>query len=139
MILCLFLSVIFFVLGVMHIHWFFGGTFGFAQSLPTKLTGERVLNPKKIDSAIVGFGLISFSVLYLIKAEVIRLNLSHNLLEYTSWIISSIFILRAIGEFKYVGFFKKVKTTTFGKLDTYFFSPICFIIGITGILELLLQ
>ncbi|NMH89945.1 DUF3995 domain-containing protein [Flavivirga sp. Y03] len=33
--------------------------------------------------------------------------------KYGSWIISIVFILRAIGEFKYIGFFKKIKTYAF--------------------------
>ncbi len=56
--LSLVLSVIFFILGIIHLNWVIGGSFGFVESLPTKETGERILNPKKIDSAIVGLGLL---------------------------------------------------------------------------------
>jgi len=130
MILSILLSTIFFILGIIHLNWVVGGKFGFAESLPTKETGERVLNPKKIDSAIVGIGLITFGMFYLLKADLIDFNQPVWILKYGSWIIPSIFILRAIGEFKYIGFFKKVKKTEFGKLDTKFFSPLCLTIGI---------
>ncbi len=39
-----------------------------------------------------------------------------------------------MGEFKYVGFFKKIKMTHFGKRDSNFFSPLGLIIAIMGIL-----
>ncbi|WP_317130658.1 DUF3995 domain-containing protein [Psychroserpens sp. NJDZ02] len=47
--------------------------------------------------------------------------------------IPLIFLLIAIGEFKYIGFFKSIKKTDFGKLDTKLLSPLCLIIAIFGI------
>ena len=134
MILPLLLSTILLVLGLIHFNWAVGGKFGFEQALPTKENGERVLNPKKHDSAIIGFGLISFGIFYLLKSELIALNLPDWIFKYGSWIVPSIFLLRALGDFRYVGFFKKIKATEFGKWDTRLFSPLCLFIGICGII-----
>ncbi len=109
MILSILLSLILIGLGVLHFNWVFGGKFGFSESLPTKKNGERVLNPKKIDSAIVGLGLVVFGIFYIFKSGLIDYNLPQWILKYGSWIISILFLLRAGGEFKYVGFFKKIK------------------------------
>jgi hypothetical protein len=46
----------------------------------------------------------------------------------------TLFILRAIGDFKYLGFFKKIKNTKFGQNDTKYFAPLCLIIGILTLL-----
>ncbi|WP_308990526.1 DUF3995 domain-containing protein [Mariniflexile litorale] len=127
------------VLGIIHFNWLMGGEFGFSESLPTKENGERVLNPKKIDSAIVGIGLIAFGIFYLLKSGFIDYNSPEWIMKYGSWIIPIIFLLRAIGEFKYVGFFKSIKKTDFGKLDTELFSPLCLIIGILGIIIQLME
>ena len=134
MVLSILLSLILIGLGIVHFNWVIGGKFGFVESLPTKENGERILNPKKIDSAIVGIGLTAFGIFYILKSGVIEYNTPEWIMRYGSWIIPVIFILRAIGEFKYVGFFKSVKKTDFGKLDTKLFSPLCLIIGISGIL-----
>ena len=134
MILSILLSILLIGLGLIHFNWVVGGNFGFSESLPTKESGERVLNPKKIDSAIVGIGLTAFGFFYLLKSGVIEFIIPGWIMAYGSWIIPIIFLLRAIGEFKYVGFFKKIKKTEFGKLDTKFFSPLCLIIGIFGII-----
>lgn len=139
MIVSILLSIIFTTLGIIHFNWVFGGTFGFSKSLPTKENGERVLNPKKMDSAVVGTGLLSFGFFYLIKSGIISYVLPEWIMNYGSWIIPIIFLLRAIGEFKYVGFFKSVKNTEFGKIDTKLFSPLCLAIGILGILIQLLK
>jgi hypothetical protein len=39
------------------------------------------------------------------------------------------FLLRAVGEFRYVGFFKRHRGTRFAYLDTWLFSPLCVAIG----------
>ncbi|MBL4606019.1 MAG: DUF3995 domain-containing protein [Flavobacteriaceae bacterium] len=133
MILSLILSLIFLTLAIIHFNWVLGGTFGFAESLPTKETGERVLNPKMLDSAIVAFGLLASACFYFLKSEIIEYEISTWVSKYGSWIIPSIFLLRAFGDFKYVGFFKKIKSTPFGKLDSTFFSPLCLVIGGIGV------
>ena len=134
MILSILLSLILIVLGLLHFNWVLGGKFGFEESLPTKESGERVLNPKKIDSAIVGLGLSLFGAFYIFKCGLINYSLPEWILKYGSWIIPSVFLVRAIGDFKYVGFFKKIKNTKFGKTDSKLFSPLCLVIGILGFL-----
>ena len=134
MILSIVLSFILILLGLIHFNWALGGTFGFLNSLPTKENGDKVLNPKKIDSAIVAIGLTLFGLFYIIKYGLIEYELPEWILTYVGWIIPIIFILRAIGEFKYIGFFKSVKNTDFAKLDTNFFSPLCLFIGIGGLI-----
>ncbi len=100
MILSFLLSLILIGLGIIHFNWVVGGKYGFAESMPTKENGERVLNPKKIDSAIVGLGLTAFGLFYVFKSGIITNYLPDWITEYGGWIIPSIFILRAIGEFK---------------------------------------
>ncbi|WP_298220898.1 DUF3995 domain-containing protein [Flavobacterium sp.] len=139
MVLSILLSCILIGLGSIHFYWAFGGKFGFARTLPTKITGEKVLNPKKIDCLIVAFVLTLFGVFYAIESGLIVFKLSEWIISYVSWIIPIIFILRAIGEFKFVGFFKSVKETNFGKSDTKIYTPLCLIIGILGITITLLK
>jgi len=138
-VLSILLFITFFVLACIHFNWVFGGKWGFEKALPTKENGERILNPKKLDSAIVGFGLILFGLVYLLKSGLINFQIPNWILLYGSWIISAIFILRAIGDFKYVGFFKKIKNTEFAKADSRIFSPLCLTIGLIGILIQLIK
>ncbi len=132
-ILSLILSLVFLILGIIHFNWVFGGKWGFEKSLPTDDKGIKVLNPRKIDSAVVAVGLTAFCFFYLIQSGLIELYLPLWIPKYGKWIIPSIFILRAVGDFRYVGFFKRVVGTNFGKLDTKLYSPLCLGIGIIGI------
>jgi len=87
------LSIIFIGLGLIHFNWVIGGEFGFAESLPTKENGERVLHPKKIDSAIVAIGLTAFGIFYILKSGLFEYNLPEWIMKYGSWIIPIIFLL----------------------------------------------
>ncbi len=128
------LCLVFFALAFIHFNWVLGGEFGYAQSLPTNESGERVLNPKRIESAIVALGLAAFGVFYLLKSGLIHTILPMWIMQYGGWVISIIFILRAVGDFKYIGFFKSIRNTDFGELDTKIFSPLCLAIGVIGII-----
>ncbi len=136
--LALILTFILLILSGIHYSWVFGGTWGFAQSLPTNEEGKRVLNPRKIESAVVATGLLLFAFFFFIKSGLTNFYVPNWIANYFGWVISSIFTLRAIGDFKYVGFFKKIKDTEFGKKDTQLFSPLCLGMGVIGfILELI--
>ena len=139
LILALILSLIFLVLSIIHFNWVFGGAFGFDASLPTREDGKRVLNPKSYDSAFVGLVLLLFSIFYISKSSLLNVSVNSKVFTYLGWIIPSLFLLRAIGEFKYVGFFKKVTSTTFARYDTKLFSPLCLCIALIGFLIQLLD
>lgn len=118
----------------LHFYWALGGRWGFAQALPTNESGKRVLNPKMIDCLIVGVALFSFAIVHLIVADIVLVKLPVWISHYALWVIGSIFFLRAIGEFKYIGFFKRIKSTPFGRNDSRYYSPLCLLIGINAIL-----
>ncbi len=127
-------SVILITLSLIHFNWAFGGTWGFDKALPTNENGKKVLNPRKIDSAMVGFGLLVFGISYLIKIRLIPVDFPSRILNYLGWIVVILFMGRAIGDFRYIGFFKKIKNTEFGKLDSRYFSPLCLSIALLALL-----
>ncbi len=127
------LSLVLFGLAIIHFNWAFGGKFGFSEALPTNKIGQKVLNPKKIHSLIVAILFSSFALFYIFKSDLINGSLPGRIAAYSGWIIPVIFLLRAIGDFKYVGFFKSIKQSKFAKCDTIYFSPLCLLIAVLGI------
>ena len=121
-------------LSSIHFYWGVGGRWGSEAVIPTKDDNVKVMMPGLLPTFIVAFGLSGFGLFILIKSELISLNLPLWLDNYGLWIIAGIFILRAIGEFNYVGFFKKIKHTKFGQRDTKYYSPLCLLIGILTII-----
>jgi len=128
------LSLIFVSLAAIHIYWGFGGKNGSAASIPTNENNKPVLKPRAIDCFVVAIALLCFDVFVLIKARIILFGLPNWLLNYGLWAIAAIFFLRAMGDFKYVGFFKKIKTTQFAQLDIKYYSPLCLVIGFLSII-----
>jgi hypothetical protein len=127
-------AVILLALSIIHIYWAVGGKWGFNHALPTNVEGKRILNPRKIECIIVAGGLFTFAFYYVIRVGVISVSLPEWLNNYGGWIISAIFALRAFGDFKYVGFTKRIKNTDFAKRDTLYFSPLCVFLALTGII-----
>lgn len=132
------LILIFLFISSIHFYWVFGGKWGSDAVLPTNEDNNtKMLNPTIIATLIVAFGLLGFGLFILVMSGLITFDTPQWLSKYGLWIIAGIFTLRAIGDFNYVGFFKKIKQTKFSKNDTKYFSPLCLIIGIlTIILEL---
>lgn len=136
-IIAIILFLIFLFLSSIHFYWGVGGRWGSEAVIPTKDDNVKVMMPGLLPTFIVAFGLFGFGLFILIKSGLINFDLPHWLSNYGLWIIASIFILRAIGEFNYVGFFKKMKHTKFGQRDTKYYSPLCLLIGVlTIIIEL---
>ncbi len=132
--LSIILLIVFTFLSSMHFYWLAGGKWGLKKVIPTKENQDTTLSIPKFATLIVALVLLLFGLLYLIKSRLINIPFSNLITTYGYWIIPSIFILRAIGDFKYVGFFKKIKNTEFAKADSKWFAPLCLIIGILGIL-----
>jgi len=136
-IITLFLFFIFLAISGLHFYWGFGGKWGNQGVVPTKVDGAPVFIPGTISTFIVAIGLLCFAIFYLIKYGFIKISLPAWTDQFGFWIIISIFILRAIGDFNYVGFFKKHKSSKFAINDTKYYSPLCLLIGLlTLILEL---
>jgi len=102
------------LLGMIHLYWAAGGTFGKSAALPTA-NGKAVLHPTPWITIVVAFGLFAMAALVLWRVWL--------------WPIAGIFLLRAIGDFHYVGFFKRVRDSQFAKLDTWFYSPLCLLLA----------
>ena len=127
------LFLIFLFLSVLHAYWGFGGKWASRAVLPSKDNDTRPNMPGPLPTFAVAFSLFGFGLFVLAKSGWITSDLPTWGSQYGLWTIAGIFIIRAIGEFKYVGLFKKVKYTEFGKNDTKFYTPLCLAIGVLTI------
>ncbi len=134
------LFLVFLTISILHFYWVFGGTKGLNKALPTNEKGKRVLNPKKVETTLVALGLLLFGIFYLQKTNLRLIILpDYYFFRNLGTIIPILFTIRAIGDFKYIGFFKKIKNTEFGKFDTKLISFFCLTIGIIGFLLIYIE
>ena len=136
-IIAIILFLIFLFLSLIHFYWLFNGRWGSQAVFPTKTNNVKTKMPGVIPTLIVAIGLLASGLFVLVKAGQLNFSIPLWLNKYGLWIIATVFILRAIGEFNYLGFFKKIKNTQFGQNDTKYYSPLCLIIGILTIIMVL--
>ena len=133
-ILGILLAVIFSVLSFFHLYWAAGGRFGGGAAIPTASGGERLFNPSPFGTILVAAALFAAMLVVLGRLKIWGAFVPGWIFYSGTWVISLLFLLRTIGDFRYVGFFKSVTETNFARWDTILFSPLCLFIGIVAFL-----
>ena len=126
----LLLFVVFLFLSGLHLYWAAGGRWARQVVFPTKEDKTKAPMPGTGPTLVVAVGLLAISLFILRKTALVSWSIPGWLDHYGLWLIAGIFLLRAIGDFTYVGFFKRIKHTPFGKNDTTYYSPLSLGIGV---------
>ena len=122
-----------FLISAIHVYWAFGGKWGISGVIPTKNIDQKVMSPPFIATLIVAIVIAGFAIIYAKKLALFSSITFPNWVNiYGIYIVAGVFIARAIGDFTYVGFFKRIKNTKFAKNDTLYFSPLCLFLGVVG-------
>jgi hypothetical protein len=124
------------VLTGVHVCWAAGGKAGKGAAIPSA-DGQPVIKPSAIATALVAVALGAMAALVALRISGLRLPfLAGNsiIVQAGAWLVAAVFALRAVGDFRYVGFFKKVRGSRFARLDTLAYSPLCACLALlTGI------
>lgn len=115
------------VVSLLHFYWAFGGTFGLRSAGPT-LEGKDSFIPGRPLIFIVACLILSLSFLSI--QLVWPSNYVDSFVSYLGYLVAAIFIIRGIGDFRYVGLFKKIYNSDFASLDTKYFSPLILFLGL---------
>lgn len=139
-------SIIFLAIAGLHFYWAIGAFFGKkmveATSVLPETNGKPLFVPSAFATLVVAIGLLifakisSYSIIDFLNFTAVN--------KYGNLAIAIIFFLRAIGDFKYVGFFKKKIngskiTSSFAQNDTKYYSPLCLFIAAMAIVIYLNQ
>jgi hypothetical protein len=101
-----------------------GGTWKMDVAVPTNSTGKKTLSPSAMASVVVGMGLLLMGLIQLKDIASFLSAIDSRVFKFGNFAIAFIFAARAIGDFKYVGFFKKMVGTPFAENDSRFYSPL---------------
>jgi hypothetical protein len=113
----------------LHIYWALGGKLDIEKMVPV-VNDKPVFVPGVFGTFVVASVLLCFAAIALIlgfNGFVLAEYLPS--VKYAGFVVGAILVLRAIGEFKYVGFFKRVRGSDFAKYDDWIYSPFCFLAG----------
>lgn len=122
--LALFGTVVFAGLAAIHVRWAFVGPDAFTAGVPTRADGTPVLHPGPVAALGVAALLLASAWLLLERA-----GLGLDLLPVPMPAIGSagvavVLLLRGIGDFRYVGLFKRVRDTPFARMDSRVYTPL---------------
>jgi hypothetical protein len=123
------LVAVFDLLCLMHLYWAVGGRVGNLQALPERTDGTVLFRPGPASTLVVAALLATAGLLVAQRAGILPGPFPPALVRLGCWCVSGALVLRAVGEFRYVGFFKKVRGTAFARMDTLFYSPLALVLG----------
>ena len=123
--------MIFILISLLHVYWALGGKWGIDAVIPELDNGTVAFRPPVFATLVVAVGLLGFALIhanaiglvFLIDTYYVRIGLG---------VIGGIFALRAIGDFNYVGWFKKKRTGAFAENDTRYYVPLCVLLSLNA-------
>ena len=115
-------------LSALHIYWAFGGRWGWGAAIP-QVDGRPAFTPSRFATLLVALGLAAAAVLPLVRAGALPFSVPRWLFQWSAIFLAFVFFIRAVGDFRLVGFFKRVRGTPFAIWDTRLFSPLCLLLA----------
>jgi hypothetical protein len=116
---------------VIHFYWAFGGKWRANAVLPQINSEKRVFTPSPLMTLAVAVPFLIISVIFAQAAGWMDFEIIAPFLPTLLLVLVAVFAIRALGDFKYVGFFKKVNNTDFAINDTKYFTPLCAFVAVS--------
>jgi hypothetical protein len=123
-------AAIFFALALLHAYWALGGR-GAAGAVVPERGGADPFRPGRIATWAVAVALACAAAIVL--GRIGCWSLPGGLLPFKvgCWMLATVFAARAVGDFRYVGFFKRERASRFARYDSRFYSPLCLALAVT--------
>jgi hypothetical protein len=118
------LIAIFIFLAAVHVYWAFGGRFAKMAAIP-ELRGSPSFVPGSLATLLVAFALFTCAALVGAASGFIDVPIQATVIRWCCFSLAILLLLRAIGDFRLVGFFKTVRGSRFAWLDSALYSPLC--------------
>jgi hypothetical protein len=122
------LIIVFCALALVHVYWALGGRALKAAAIP-QVEGKRAFNPSRLGTLAVACALVAAAALVALDAGLLTLPLPPSFIRTFVFVLAFVLFARAIGDFRLVGFFKRVHASHFARLDTLVYSPLCLVVA----------
>jgi hypothetical protein len=137
-------TAIFTLLGLVHLYWALGGRLGRGAALP-QLPGSpkssepsepgrsamvNAFEPGPAMTLLVAAALIGVGAAVGLRAGLFSAPVRHGALQALLAAVALVMWARAVGDFRLVGFFKRIKGSAFARMDTWVYSPLCVVLGL---------
>ena len=112
------------VIAAVHVYWAAGGIRGAAGAVPAR-EGEPLFRPTRAGTLLVALLLVLGAATLAAGVGLFGLLAPDWAARTGAWTLAAVFVARAIGDFRWIGFFKRHTGTPFAFLDSALYSPLC--------------
>jgi hypothetical protein len=112
----------------LHVYWAAGGHTGLGAAVP-QAQGRPLFRPGRLATGAVALALGGLVALLAARLGWWAPPFGAALLPAACWLAAGVFLARAIGDFRHVGFFKRASVSRFARLDTRCYSPLCLLLA----------
>ena len=127
--LALAIAAVFLALALWHFYMAFQPPGSLSAAVPS-VAGKPLFVPSRGATVAVGAALLLFAGLVAATAGAVSAGWPAVVLVWLSYALALGLLARAVGEFKYVGFFKRVRGSRFATLDSWVYSPVCLLLAV---------
>ena len=126
--LAVIVCAIFLAIALWHLYMAWSPATGANGSVPST-DGKPIFVPSFRATILVAVMLVLFAGLVASTAGLLQLAVPTATLRLLSYLLATGLFARAVGDFRFVGFFKSVRGTRFATLDYFLYSPICLLLA----------
>ncbi len=111
-------------LAAMHLYWLARGSRDLGAVVP-EVDGKPAFRPGPGSTLAVAALLLAAAALVTLCAGIWTLPVPGWLPRIGTWGVAAVLAARAVGDFRLVGFFKRVRGTEFARRDSRLYTPLC--------------
>lgn len=117
------------LLSAVHVYWLFGGKSGRAAAVPER-DGRPAFRPGPAGTAGVAVALLAAAAVVGLRAGVLTALVGGPLVRWGTWAVAVAFLLRAVGDFRLVGLFRRGRESRFARWDARLYTPLSLLLGL---------
>ncbi|MFL5292292.1 MAG: DUF3995 domain-containing protein [Myxococcales bacterium] len=112
------------VIAALHVYWAAGGVRGATAAVPAR-EGQPLFRPTRAATLLIALLLVLGAATLAARLGLLGPAGPDWPARAGAWTLAAVFLARAIGDFRWIGFFKRHTGTPFAALDSALYSPLC--------------
>jgi hypothetical protein len=132
------IACVLFLLSALHVWWGVEGVEATSPMIP-QVDGKPSFVPESRDCYAVAAALALASILVITRGGLLRSPFPETWTQIGTIAVGGVLVLRAIGDFHTLGFFKRVRGTEFAEWDTRLYSPLALVLGVATLYLALIE
>lgn len=130
-------ATVFVLIGLLHLYWAAGGRLNLFAAIPEvdvpasdgTISRQQAFTPSPLVTTVVAGAILAIAAAVAAHQGWLSSPVPHAWLSAVLIAIACVMFARAVGDFRLVGFFKRVRGSRFASLDTRVYSPLCVALG----------